>query len=687
MTTAPANRLIHETSPYLLQHAYNPVDWRPWGDEAIALAVSEDRPILLSVGYAACHWCHVMEHESFADEEIARAMNEHFVCIKVDREERPDIDALYMMAVQMMTGQGGWPMTVFLTPGLEPFYAGTYFPPADRFGRPGFGRLVQAMSEYYRTSKDDVAERTGQVTAALRQAAELTPDAETLGEAVLTQAFNQLAGRYDRRYGGFGTAPKFPQPSMLEYLLRYHARTGAEAALRMVNTTLRQMSMGGLYDHVGGGFHRYSTDERWLVPHFEKMLYDNGLISPILLANYTLTGDESHAAAARGTLDYLVRDMQAPEGGIYSTEDADSEGVEGKYYVWSADEIREVVGEEDAATFAATFGATERGNWEGTNILHLPREPRDTADELGISEEALAGISKRGLGRLYDARQARVRPALDDKVLSGWNGLAISALARGGAVLDDATYLDAARKAADFVLQRMVVDGRLLRCYRSGQAKIEGFLEDYAYFAKGLLDVHQATQEGRWAAEAERLTRAMIALFWDEDGAAFYTTSARHERLIARLKDSHDGATPSGNAVAVGVLQRLTALTGRPEFARYAERTLEAFSGQIAAQPSAFTEMLVGLDAHLRPPRQIVIVGHADDETARAGLRAVHERYLPGITLVAHDPAAPQPELAGSPLLAGKACVDGRTTFYVCEEFVCDAPTTDLDAFVRSLDG
>ncbi|MBT3269117.1 thioredoxin domain-containing protein [Candidatus Poribacteria bacterium] len=686
MTEARANRLIHETSPYLLQHAHNPVDWYPWGDEATSTAKRDDRPILLSVGYSACHWCHVMEHESFADDDIAQVMNDHFVCVKVDREERPDIDSLYMMAVQLMTGQGGWPMTVFLTPDLEPFYAGTYFPPTDRFGRPGFGRLVKTMADYYHSSKDDLTTRTAQATEALRKAAEATSDSAELGEATLKQAYNQLAGQYDRRYGGFGTAPKFPQPSMLDYLLRYHARTGDETALRMATTTVRQMAMGGLYDHVGGGFHRYSTDERWLVPHFEKMLYDNGLIPPILLASYALTGDEFHANAARGTLDYLLRDMQAPDGGIYSTEDADSEGVEGKYYVWSAEEIRRILGEEDATVFSAHFGVQEHGNWEGANILHLTREPSETAAAVDVPEDTVTTVVERGLAALYAERQGRIRPALDDKVLTGWDGLAISALAQGGATLDDARYTDAASRAADFVLTSMDTEGRLLRAYRHAEAKIEGFLEDYAYFIRGLLDLRQASQEGRWATEAARLARVMISLFWDEDDGAFYTTGDRHERLIARLKDSHDGATPSANAVAVAVLHRLSALTGDADFADHAERTLAAFSGQIAAHPSAFTEMLVGVEWAIAPPRQIVIVGDAADETLCRGVRAVHERYLPGVTLVVHDPSAPDEAVAGSPLLAGKVAADGRTTFYVCENFVCASPTTDIDEFTAMLD-
>jgi uncharacterized protein len=686
VSEARANRLIHETSPYLLQHAHNPVDWFPWGAEAQELARREHRPILLSVGYAACHWCHVMEHESFADESIATLMNERFVCVKVDREERPDIDALYMMAVQMMTGQGGWPMTVFLTPGLEPYYAGTYFPPEDRYGRPGFGRLVEAMAEYYHTSKDDLGTRTAQVTDGLRRAAELTVDGATLSEGTLTQACNQLAAQFDRRYGGFGTAPKFPQPSILDFLLRRHAATGDDTALRMATTTLQNMAMGGLYDHVGGGFHRYSTDELWLVPHFEKMLYDNGLLPPLLLAAHALTGEAFYAEAARGTLDYLIRDMQAPDGGIYSTEDADSEGVEGKYYVWSLEEVRDLLGQPDADAFVAHFGVSEGGNFEAANILHLSGDAEATAAELGVEADEVRGAVERGLKILYDARQSRVRPALDDKILSGWNGLAISALARGGFALGDARYTDAARRAARFVLDAMPVDGRLLRSWRGGAAKIEGFLEDYAYFVAGLLDLWDATQEDVWGVEAERLARTMVELFWDENAGAFYTTNAHHEELLARLKDSYDGATPSGNAIAVQALQRLADLTGADDLRRVARRTLQAFSGAISENPSAHTGMLSGLGADLKPSRQVVIVGHADDGARIAGLDAVRSRYLPDVTVVAREPGAAGGWLADAPLLAGKTSVDGHTTFYVCHDFVCEAPTTDVAEFGRLLD-
>ncbi len=686
MSDARPNRLIHETSPYLLQHAYNPVDWYPWGEEAHERARREDRPILLSVGYAACHWCHVMEHESFADEPIAAVMNERFVCVKVDREERPDIDTLYMMAVQMMAGQGGWPMTVFLTPDLEPYYAGTYFPPEDRYGRPGFGRLVEAMADYYHTSKDDLSTRTTQVTDGLRRAAEATADEVALSEETLTQACNQLAAQFDRRYGGFGTAPKFPQPSMLDFLLTRHAATGDETALRMATTTLRNMAMGGLYDHVGGGFHRYSTDEMWLVPHFEKMLYDNGLLPPLLLAAHAATGEAFFAEAARGVLDYLIRDMQAPEGGIYSTEDADTEGVEGKYYVWSLAEVRDLVGQENADAFVAHFGVTQHGNFEGANILHLSGDADATAEQLDIGSDQVRESVQNGLKALYDARQSRVRPALDDKVLSGWNGLAISALARGGMALGDERYTEAACQAARFVLGSMSTEGRLLRSWRDGSAKIEGFLEDYAYFISGLLDLWDATQEDEWGADAERLGRAMVELFWDEGDGAFYTTHARHEQLLVRLKDSYDGATPSGNASAVQALQRLAALTGAEDIQQVASRTLQAFSGAISDHPAAHTGMLRGLEAELRPARQVVIVGRADDASRIAGLDAVRRRHLPRVAVVAREPDAADGWLADAPLLAGKVALDGRTTFYVCRDFVCEAPTTDVGEFEQQLD-
>ncbi|MBM3216869.1 thioredoxin domain-containing protein, partial [Candidatus Poribacteria bacterium] len=637
MSAEHTNRLIDESSPYLLQHAHNPVDWYPWGEEALERARQEDKPVLLSIGYAACHWCHVMERESFEDEEIAALMNRLFVCIKVDREERPDLDSQYMLAVQLMTQQGGWPLNVFLTPDLKPFYGGTYFPPDDRMGRTSFPRILQAVSDFYHADKTALTSRVGQVIQGITRASALSGSDDAPDTRMATRAYNELSARFDTRYGGFGRAPKFPQPSVLDFLIRYASRSGSRDALEMALFTLRKMARGGMYDHLGGGFHRYSVDDRWLVPHFEKMLYDNALLARLCLDAYRITGDRQYADTTRGTLDYVLRDMISDDGAFFASEDADSEGVEGKFYVWSDEEIEKIAG-EDAPLFAALYDVSDGGNWEGANILNVPVDPEIVASRAGVSVEELSSVCSRARDNLLDARAKRVRPGLDDKVLASWNGLMIAALAEAGAALDKPRYVDAAARAARFILDRMVTDGELMRSYRLGVAKIPGFLDDYAYVAAGLLDLYAATWDESWLREAARLTDRMIELFWDDETGGFFTTASHHDELVVRMKDSYDGATPSGNAIAVGVLQRLARMTGRSDYASRADETLRLFSATLRDQPTGHAEMLSNLLFALSPPTEIVVV--APDESpmiaeARRRLAALH---LPFAVVVHHDP-------------------------------------------------
>jgi hypothetical protein len=686
-TTTPehTNRLIHESSPYLRQHAHNPVDWYPWGDEAFERARREDKPILVSIGYAACHWCHVMERESFENDSIAALMNERFVCVKVDREERPDVDAQYMLAVQMMGQQGGWPLNVFLTPDLVPFYGGTYFPPEDRYGRPGFPSLLVALDEYYRTEKEDLTNRTERLAFYLAQASAMRPADKAAGGAELRRAYHELSARYDTRYGGFGRAPKFPQPSVLEFLLVYAHRAGQPDALEMVLTTLRNMARGGMYDQIGGGFHRYSVDDRWLVPHFEKMLYDNALLPPVYLAAHQITGDAFAANVVRETLDYVLRDLTSLDGGFYASEDADSEGVEGKFYVWSLDDVTRLLGAADGGAFAAYYDITEGGNWEGTNILNVPQDVEVVARRLGMEPSAVLEIARRGRRTLFEARERRVRPGLDDKTIAGWNGLMIAALARAGAVLGEPRYVEAAIRGARFMLDALSQDGRLLRTRPAGSRRIAAFLDDYAYVVRGLLDLYEATFDGQWLTEASRLAQTMIRLFWDDESGGFFTTSVEHDRLVSRLKDSHDGATPSGNAVAVGALRRLAVLAGDENYAEKARRTLLLFADSLREQPTGYTEMLVNVAFDETPPKEIVLVGDPSDEALREALQRVRRAYVPGAVVVRLRPETDDYPFPSAPLVMGKTALDGMATFYVCQNGVCQRPTTDVDAFAREL--
>jgi uncharacterized protein YyaL (SSP411 family) len=676
-----ANRLINETSPYLLQHAHNPVDWYPWGEEALQRARAENKPILLSIGYSACHWCHVMERESFEDPEIARLMNDNFVNIKVDREERPDLDTIYMEAVQAMSGQGGWPMTVFVTPDGVPFYGGTYFPPTDRLGMPGFRRVLTSVGEAYRRAPDEIRRSADQLRSHLGRSL-MGHEAGALDERVAAAAYQGLAASFDARHGGFGGAPKFPQPMNLEFLLCYYKRTGEPHALEMARVTLDHMRRGGIYDQLGGGFHRYSTDDVWLVPHFEKMLYDNALLARVYLEAYQVTGDEEYRQVVEETLGYVLREMTGPEGGFYSAQDADSEGEEGKFFIWTPREIAEVLGPGDAPLVVAYYGVTEQGNFEGRNILHLARPAEEVAQAHGVSPEKVRAAVERARRLLFAARERRVKPGRDEKVLTAWNGLMLRAFAEAARVLGRADYRATAEKNAAFLLATLRRDGRLLRTYKDGRARLNGYVEDYAALADGLLALYEVTFEPRWFAEARTLAEEMLRHFWDDAEGGFFNTSDDHEQLISRPKDLFDNAVPAGNSMAVDVLLRLGALTGEGRYAERAERTLQALSGVIPRAPGAFGRLLAALEFLLATPTEVAIAGDPDAPDTQALLAVVNGAYLPSVVTAVTRPGAME---AGVALLEGRAMVDGRAAAYVCHHFACRRPVTTPQDLAREL--
>nr|WBU15382.1 hypothetical protein [uncultured bacterium] len=675
------NRLINETSPYLLQHAHNPVDWYPWGEEAFRRAREEDKPILLSIGYSACHWCHVMERECFENPEIARLMNENFVNIKVDREERPDVDAIYMQAVQAMTGSGGWPLTVFLTPDGEPFFGGTYFPPEDRHGLPAFPRVLLAIADAYRNRRGDIVRQAQQLVDQLRRVTTVRSAPEPLTTELLHQAFLDFRSRADPEFGGFGPQPKFPQPFVWEFLLRYWHRTGIDEALALVETTLEAMARGGIYDHLGGGFHRYSTDRVWLVPHFEKMLYDNALLVRLYLHAYQATGRPLYRRVVEETVEYLLREMRSPEGGFYSAQDADSEEVEGKFYVWDRREIMETLGDELGQAFCRYYGVTEQGNFEGRNVLHVPRSARAVAEELGIAVERLEELLAEGRRRLLAVRQRRVPPGRDEKVLTNWNGLALEALAEAACVLARPDYREAAEACARFLLERAQAGGRLMHSYKDGQARVPGYLDDYACLIGGLLALHEATFDTVWLREAARLATEMLSLFWDDAESVFYDTGHDHEALVVRPRELFDNATPSGNSAAVAALLRLGALSGDSRCTDVAQRALRGVRDLMLRAPSAMANWLCALDFYLSSPREIAIVGQRDDPAADALLAVVYRRYLPN-KVVAGLPPDQRP-VEDFALLQGRTMLQGRPTAYVCQNYACRQPVTspeELDA-------
>jgi uncharacterized protein YyaL (SSP411 family) len=677
------NNLINETSPYLLQHAHNPVDWFPWGEAALNKAREEDKPILLSIGYSACHWCHVMEHESFEDEEIAKLMNENFVNIKVDREERPDLDQIYMSAVQMMTGHGGWPMTMFLTPDGVPFYGGTYFPPEDRYNMPAFPRILLSVAEAYRSQKDQVASTATTMLGELRRVGLAEASREMLAREILDGAFRRISSSYDRTNGGFGGAPKFPPAMNLEFFLHTWHRSGSTEALEMVEHTSRKMAEGGMYDQIGGGFHRYSVDAKWLTPHFEKMLYDNALLSQLYLHLYQITKNPDARRVAEETLDYVVREMTDAQGGFYSSQDADSEGHEGKFFVWSRAEIFKLLGESDGNLFCDFFNVTERGNFEGENILNITSSLADVAARHSVSVEHLQTVIAGGRRKLFEVRERRIKPGRDEKILTAWNGLMLASFAEASAILDRSDYLSVAEANAHFLLNHLQRDGLLLRTYKDGAAKLNAYLEDYACLIHGLVSLYEATGTLIWIEAAVSLADKMIEQFWDENDGAFFFTGKSHEQLIVRSKEFMDNATPSGNSIATLSLLRLGLLTGSEDYRRRATAVLRLMADQVRRYPSAFGFALGALDFYLDSPLEVVIVGSAETLLDDL-LRTLRETYLPNRVIALcsrdHEKAA-----ALVPLFIGRNTLANQPTAFVCRANTCQTPVYTPAEFLKQL--
>jgi uncharacterized protein YyaL (SSP411 family) len=669
------NRLIHETSPYLLQHANNPVDWHAWGEEALNLARTSDKPILLSIGYSACHWCHVMEHESFENEAIAKLMNDNFINIKVDREERPDLDQVYMNAVQLMTGSGGWPMTVFLLPSGEPFYGGTYFPPDDRYGRPGFRRLLETVAQSYKSKKQDIVNGAQSLRQHLNQKVQGSTNADVVHLPLLDQAARGLSSRFDPRQGGFGAAPKFPPSMTIEFLLRYHHRTGNSEALQMSTFTLDKMAYGGLYDQIGGGFHRYSTDDRWLVPHFEKMLYDNALLARVYLDAWRVTGNPLYRRITEEVLDFIVREMRDPNGGFYSTQDADSEGVEGKFYVWDLEEFKATAG-PDGELLARYLDVTGHGNWEEHNILNVPRPPDVFCKLENISEGELKVKLEAARPKLYSAREKRIHPGRDEKILTDWNGLALRAFADAAAYLGRDDYRQIAESNAEFIFKTLWDGSRLLHSFKDGRARFNAYLDDYANIADGLLSLYQLTFENKWLKRAESLADHIIDKFQDSDNGGFYFTEIGHEALITRTKDYFDNATPSGNSVAADVLVRLGALLGRKDLTDNAARLFASTGALLAQYPSGFGRLLEAIDFYLGPSKEIAVV--VAGKEGHSFITAYRKRFLPRTVIAAGETGAVA-------LLRDRPAIGGKSTAYVCENMTCQRPVTDVGEFENQI--
>ncbi len=671
------NRLIFSSSPYLLQHATNPVDWYPWGDEAFTKAVKEDKPIFLSIGYSTCHWCHVMEHESFKDRTVAEFLNEHFISIKLDREERPDVDHIYMTVCQALTGSGGWPLTLFMTPDKKPFFAGTYFPKDDRFGRPGFLRVIRALSDAWKNERGKIEKSGNQIIEYLN---EPSPSAaKELSPSVCDTAVTHFTRSFDPEYGGFGKVPKFPMGHTLSYLLRRYERTKDRALLDMVEKTLTAMYRGGMYDHVGFGFCRYSTDERYLVPHFEKMLYDNALLLTAYTDAYQVTRNPFYAQVAREIVTYILRDMTAEHGGFYSAENADSEGEEGKFYVFTHDEFFRIIG-TNAPIMAEYFGVTTQGNFEhGRNILHVASDPEQWRKRNMLSEEAAEKMIREAREKLFAFRFSRVHPSLDDKILSSWNGLMIASLARAGVALNEPSFTNAAQRAAHFLLTTMLQkDGTLLRRYRAGHAGIEGFLEDYAFVTWGLIELYQATFEESYLKHAVTLNATMLARFKDDTNGGLYFTSDSSEGLITRAKDAYDGAIPSGNGAAAWNLVRLARLTGDMRMEEEARKILFAFAGQIEVAPTGSTVLLTALDFMQGPSKEIILAAKSKVDLADF-VSTLRSRFLPRAVVVIHpDGDSGKAIRTLCPYVTNNVSLDGKPTAYVCENFACKLPVTSV---------
>ncbi len=691
------NRLAHEQSPYLLQHRDNPVDWFPWSDDAFRRATEEEKPIFLSIGYSTCHWCHVMEHESFEDEEVARLMNESFVSIKVDREERPDIDGVYMTVCQMMTGQGGWPLTILMTPDKRPFHAATYIPRESRFGRIGMIELVPRIKEVWETRRDEVLETAGRVTEALKRSAGRSSAGSDPTEALLHDAYGELQERFDDKFGGFGREPKFPNPHNLSFLLRYWHRTNDQRALDMVVTTLDHLQLGGIFDQVGFGFHRYSTDRVWRLPHFEKMLYDQALLAVAYTEAFQATSRADYRRSAERIFEYVLRDLRSPEGGFYSAEDADSEGREGKFYVWTTDEIREALGADEARFVVDAFGLTEQGNFEdeatrertGENVLFLEKSLDAMARDQGEEVERLRQRVESARRKLFARRERRVRPSLDDKILTDWNGLMIAALSRAASAFDEPSFARAAREAATFILDKMREpdSGRLLHRYRNGDAAIAAHLDDYAYLIWGLLELYEAEFHPETLSAALELNVHLVEHYWDEADGGFYFSADDAEAVLVRRKEFYDGALPSGNAVTMLNLLRLERITGDAAFGERAWQLARSASDALEKMPSAFTALLAAVDFALGPGHEIVIAGETGSTDTRELLATVRELYLPNKVVLFrpsdNDEASAIVEIA--PFLANQIPINGTAAAYVCRNFTCDAPETSAAALRSAL--
>ena len=692
-TTKP-NRLVSEKSPYLLQHAHNPVDWFPWGEEAFEKAQREDKLIFLSIGYSTCHWCHVMEHESFEDPDVAKAMNAAFVAIKVDREERPDIDHTYMTVCQMMTGSGGWPLNIIMTPDKKPFFAGTYFPRETRQGRVGMIDLSLHVKDIWDKRRNEAIQSADQVMEALRTMVDDAPG-QAPGKDALAAAYEQLSQRFDARFGGFGQAPKFPTPHNMLFLLRYWHRTGETHALEMVEATLKAMREGGIYDHIGFGFHRYATDAHWLVPHFEKMLYDQALIAMTYTEAYQATGKEAYRKTTDEILQYVLRDMTAAEGGFYSAEDADSEGEEGKFYVWTLDEVERVLDRDQTDLISQVLNVYTKGNFRdeatgsvtGANILHLRQSLAETAVRMNVPLEELETRVEEARAALFQAREKRVHPYKDDKILTDWNGLMIAALAKAAQVFDRREYADAASKAAKFILSTLrSEDGRLVHRFRLGEAGLPAHVDDYAFLVWGLVELYEATFDVRWLSDALDVNQKLLDHFWDDRAGGLFFTADDEKELPVRRKEIYDGATPSGNAVAALNLLRLGRITGNAAWEQKAEQLAAAFSGSVGQFPSGYTQLLVAREFAMGPSREVVITGDLDAEDTRALIRELHRLFLPNKVVLFRPAGQAEPDIVRmAPYTRGQTPVDGKATAYVCVNYACGLPSTDPQQMLESL--
>lgn len=688
------NRMIYEKSPYLIQHAYNPVDWHPWGHEAFEKARGENKPVFLSIGYSTCHWCHVMAHESFEDDEVAALLNDAFVCVKVDREERPDIDKVYMSACQMMTRSGGWPLTIVMTPEGEPFFAATYIPRESRLGRVGMLELIPRIKKMWMERREEVKKSAGEIVSLLKRAGEMT-QAGNISEDIIDDAYEELRSLFDEEYGGFGPAPKFPMPHQLLFLLRYWREKGQEKALDMVVTTLKAMRCGGIYDHLGYGFHRYSTDEKWLLPHFEKMLYDQALLAIAYIEAYQATNDSVFMQTSREIFNYVLRDMTAPEGGFYSAEDADSEGEEGLFYLWTMDEFIETIGKERADIIARVFQIDKEGNFfdeikrskTGRNILHTDKNPAEYALYFGMSEENFLKIFNEARELLFINRKKRIHPHKDDKILTDWNGLMIAAFAKGFQVFSELIYKDAAEKAARFVLEKMTdSNGRLLHRFRDGEAAIKGNLDDYAFFIWGLLECYEAFFDTSYLRLALKLQEDLDIHFWDRAKGGYYFTPDDGEALITRQKEAYDGAIPSGNSVSMLNLLRLARITGNQKYENYAYEIGRFFSGDIAQMPAGYTKLMVSHGFVVNPSHEVVISGIRGDEDTESMLKEIRKRFIPNKIVIFRPANKEFPDIEKiAPFVRDMKALKGKATAYVCSNFSCQSPTTDIKEILRML--